>query len=156
MQKAIFGAGCFWGVEVSFRKVKGVIDTKVGYCGGKTDAPTYKDVCTDRTGHAEVVEIQFDPTVVSYENLLELFWNAHNPTTKNRQGPDVGTQYRSVIFYTSPEQKEIAEHSKTALEQSKRFKNPVVTEIVAAKPFYPAEEYHQQYLEKQGKDSCHI
>lgn len=154
--KATFGAGCFWGVEAQFRQVKGVISTAVGYMGGTLDNPTYQDVCTDRTGHAEVVEVDYDPEGVSYEDLLEVFWNHHDPTTLNRQGPDVGTQYRSVIFFHSPEQEAAARASKEELEQSKRFRSPIVTQIVPAKTFWRAEEYHQQYLEKRGLAHCLI
>jgi len=156
MEKATFGAGCFWGVEQAFREVKGVISTKVGYLGGTLKNPTYHDVCTDTTGHAEVVQVEFDPARVSYEQLLDVFWNIHNPTTLNRQGPDVGTQYRSAIFHHSPEQEAAARASKAKLEASGRFKKPVVTEITPASAFYAAEEYHQQYLEKRGIKSCHI
>jgi peptide-methionine (S)-S-oxide reductase len=154
MEKATFGAGCFWGVEATFRKIKGVTATAVGFSGGTLDQPTYKDVCTDKTGHAEVVEIEFDPTLVSYEELLDVFWKHHDPTTLNRQGPDVGTQYRSVIFYHSPEQKAAALASKQALETSHQYKKPIVTQILPASPFWRAEEYHQQYLEKRGLSSC--
>jgi len=155
MQTATFAAGCFWGVEEGFRQIKGVTDTAVGYCGGHTKNPTYREVCTDTTGHAESVEVTFDPSVVSYDELLTAFWNLHNPTTPNRQGPDVGTQYRSVIFYHSPEQKAAAEASKKKLEESGRFKRPIVTEIVESSPFYRAEDYHQRYLEKRGLSQCH-
>lgn len=156
MEKATFGAGCFWGVEATFRGIPGVISTLVGYCGGKTDNPTYKDVCTDTTGHAEVVEITFDPAQLSYEQLLEAFWKLHDPTTPNRQGPDVGSQYRSVIFFHSPAQEAAARAAKQRLDKSGKFRNPVVTQIVPAAPFYKAEEYHQRYLEKRGLASCHI
>jgi peptide-methionine (S)-S-oxide reductase len=156
MEKATFGAGCFWGVEQAFRGVKGVISTKVGYLGGTLDNPTYHDVCTDTTGHAEVVQVEFDPARVSYERLLDVFWNIHDPTTLNRQGPDVGTQYRSAIFHHSPGQEAAARASKAKVEASDRFKKPVVTEITPASEFYAAEEYHQQYLEKRGMKSCHI
>jgi peptide-methionine (S)-S-oxide reductase len=156
MEKATFGAGCFWGVEQAFREVKGVISTKVGYLGGTLNNPTYHDVCTDTTGHAEVVQVEFDQAQVSYEQLLDVFWNVHNPTTLNRQGPDVGTQYRSAIFHHSPAQEAAARVSKAKLEASGRFKKPIVTEITAASEFYAAEEYHQQYLEKRGMKSCHI
>lgn len=148
MEKATFGAGCFWGVEARFRKVKGVIDAIVGYTGGKTKNPTYKDVCTDKTGHAEVVQVTYDPSIVSYEELLEIFWNIHNPTTLNRQGWDIGTQYRSVVFYHSEEQKEKAIKLKEKLDKSGRYKKPIVTEITPASEFYKAEEYHQRYYEK--------
>ena len=153
-QKATFGAGCFWGVEAAFRQTAGVRSTQVGYAGGKVENPSYKEVCTDTTGHAEVVEVTFDPEVVSYHDLLEVFWMNHDPTTLNRQGPDWGTQYRSAIFYHSPEQKAEAERSKEAAQTN--FKKPIVTEITPAPPFWPAEEYHQQYLEKRGLSSCHI
>ncbi len=153
---ATFGAGCFWGVEVAFRQVKGVSDAVVGYLGGTLSNPTYKDVCTGRTGHAEVVQITYDPSQVTYQQLLDVFWLSHNPTTLNRQGPDVGTQYRSAIFYHTAEQQRIAEESKAALAQSGRFSRPVVTEITAASAFYPAEDYHQRYLEKRGLASCHV
>lgn len=153
---ATFGAGCFWGVEEIFRKVPGVVDTKVGYSGGKTDNPTYEQVCSDQTGHVEVVQVTFDSSLVNYDELLKIFWDNHNPTQMNRQGPDVGTQYRSVIFYHTPEQKTIAERSKKLLEQSGKYSALVVTSIEPAQPFYPAEEYHQQYLAKRGAESCHI
>src|SRR5579884_2766532 len=156
IEKATFGAGCFWGVEAAFRQVPGVISTAVGYEGGTLDNPSYQDVCTDRTGHAEVVEVEYDPSKVSYDDLLKVFWENHNPTTRNRQGPDIGTQYRSVIFYHSPEQKKEAEASRDALEKSGKFKSPIVTEIVPAKTFWRAEDYHQQYLEKRGLASCHV
>jgi peptide-methionine (S)-S-oxide reductase len=156
LQKATFGAGCFWGVEETFRQVPGVVDTAVGYEGGTLEQPSYRDVCTDRTGHAEVVEVTYDPAEASYEQLLDVFWNNHNPTQLNRQGPDYGTQYRSVIFYHTPEQREAAEASKAALEQSGKWKRPIVTQIVPAQPFYRAEEYHQQYLAKRGLSNCHI
>jgi peptide-methionine (S)-S-oxide reductase len=156
MEKATFGAGCFWGVEVAFRQVEGVLDAAVGYEGGKTENPTYRDVCTDRTGHAEVVEVTFDPAQVPYDRLLEVFWENHDPTTPNRQGPDVGTQYRSVIFFHTPEQEKAAIASKAKQEASGRFRRPIVTEIVPASSFYRAEEYHQRYLEKKGLATCHI
>lgn len=156
LQKATFGAGCFWGVEEVFRKLPGVIYTRVGYSGGSTENPTYQEVCTDKTGHAEVVEVEFDSDVIPYTELLKVFWENHNPTTLNRQGPDVGTQYRSAIFYHSLEQKEEAEASKNALQQSEKWKKPIVTEITPAQPFYEAEEYHQRYLQKRGMDSCHM
>lgn len=146
---AIFGAGCFWGVESVFRQVKGVVNTTVGYTGGTLKNPTYKDVCTDKTGHAEVVRVEYDPAQVSYEELLNVFWNNHDPTTLNRQGPDTGTQYRSVIFYETPEQKAVALASKEKLDKSGEFKKPVVTEIIPAQDFYKAEEYHQRYYERQ-------
>jgi peptide-methionine (S)-S-oxide reductase len=155
-EKATFGAGCFWGVESTFRNVAGVTDAAVGYAGGKTENPTYEDVCTDETGHAEVVQVEFDPGVVSYEQLLNVFWANHNPTTLNRQGPDVGTQYRSVIFYHTPEQRTTAEASKANLEKSGKFRGPIVTQIEPAPKFYRAEEYHQRYLEKRGQSHCAI
>jgi peptide-methionine (S)-S-oxide reductase len=155
-EKATFGAGCFWGVESTFRNVQGVTDAAVGYAGGTMENPSYEDVCTDQTGHAEVVQVEFDPAVVRYEKLLDVFWASHNPTTMNRQGPDVGTQYRSVIFYHSPEQRTAAEASKAALEKSGKFGNPIVTQIEPAPKFYRAEEYHQRYLEKRGRTHCTI
>jgi peptide-methionine (S)-S-oxide reductase len=155
-EKATFGAGCFWGVEATFRSVPGVTNATVGYTGGTTENPTYEDVCTDETGHAEVVEVEFDPAVVSYDRLLDVFWANHNPTTANRQGPDVGRQYRSVIFFHTPKQREAALQSKTQLENAKRFPRPIVTEIEPAPKFYPAEDYHQRYLEKRGLSHCAI
>ena len=152
---AMFGAGCFWGVEAAFRQLPGVIDAVSGYSGGTLENPTYQQVCTGRTGHAEVVQVTYDPQQVTYGQLLDLFWRMHNPTTLNRQGPDVGTQYRSAIFYTTPEQAQEARESKAALESSGKFNKPIVTQIEAATPFYPAEEYHQRYNEKHGV-SCHI
>ena len=149
-RKATFAAGCFWGVEATFRRVEGVVDTAVGYSGGHLENPTYEDVCTGKTGHAEVVQVIYDPKEVSYERLLEVFWGCHDPTTRNRQGPDVGTQYRSAIFYHTPEQRATAERSKAAQQRSGRFKRPIVTEITPASTFYRAEEYHQRYLEKRG------
>ena len=143
-----FGAGCFWGVEESFKHKKGVIDTTVGYMGGKMKNPTYENVCSGKTGHAEVVQIIYDPAVISFEELLDTFWNIHNPTQSNRQGVDIGYQYRSVIFYYTVEQKKIAEISLMNLEKSGKYKNEIVTEILPASTFYPAEEYHQDYLEK--------
>jgi len=156
MAKATFAAGCFWGVEETFRKLPGVTATAVGYMGGKLANPTYEDVCTDATGHAEVVDVDYDPAKITYEQLLDVFWNNHDPTQLNRQGPDVGKQYRSAVFYQTPEQKAAAEASKAALQASGRFRRPVVTEITAAEPFWRAEEYHQRYLQKRGKDSCHL
>lgn len=153
-ETASFAAGCFWGVEAAFRKVKGVSATAVGYTGGTTENPTYEQVCTDRTGHAETVRVEFDPDQVSYDHLLEVFWNCHDPTTPNRQGPDVGTQYRSAIFFHTPEQETAAKASKAKLAQSGRLSRSIVTEITPAPTFYRAEEYHQRYLEKQGKASC--
>jgi len=156
-EKATFAAGCFWGIEASFREVKGVIKATVGYSGGRTANPTYEKVCTDRTGHAESVLVEFDPSVVSYDQLLESFWSMHNPTTKDRQGPDVGTQYRSAIFYHTPEQRDKAMASKAKQERSERYGGrPIVTEIVPASTFYPAEEYHQRYHEKHGLRGCRI
>lgn len=155
-EKATFGAGCFWGVEATFRAVKGVTSALVGYAGGTTENPTYEDVCSDETGHAEVVEVEFDPAQVSYRELLNVFWTNHDPTTPNRQGPDVGSQYRSVIFYHSPEQKAEAEASKAEMEKSGRFRRPIVTLIEPAPRFYPAEDYHQRYLEKRGMTHCAI
>src|SRR5579859_4535662 len=155
-QTATFGAGCFWGVEAAFRQTPGVLATAVGYAGGKLDNPTYQDVCTDRTGHAEVVQVDYDPAKVSYDDLLKVFWAEHDPTTMNRQGPDVGSQYRSVIFFHTPEQEAAAKASKEKLERSGKYKRPVVTQIVAAPTFYRAEEYHQQYLEKRGLAHCSI
>jgi peptide-methionine (S)-S-oxide reductase len=146
MEKATFGAGCFWGVEEAFRKVEGVVDVAVGYAGGHTENPTYGDVCSGTTGHAEVAEVEYDPSKVSYEKLLEVFWENHDPTTPNRQGPDVGTQYRSAIFFHNPEQEAAARASKE--EAQTRFKDPIVTEITSASEFYRAEEYHQRYFEK--------
>jgi len=156
MAKAIFAAGCFWGVEATFRQLPGVISTRVGYTGGTLSNPTYQDVCTDRTGHAEAVEVEYDPSKLSYEKLLDVFWENHDPTQLNRQGPDWGTQYRSAIFFTSPEQEAAAKASKERLEKSGRYRKPIVTQIVPASTFYEAEDYHQQYLEKRGLASCHI
>jgi peptide-methionine (S)-S-oxide reductase len=155
-EKATFGAGCFWGVEVAFRQVPGVVDATAGYLGGTLPNPTYQDVCTGRTGHAEVVEVTFDPSRVTYEDLLDVFWNSHDPTTLNRQGPDRGTQYRSAIFYHDEPQKAAAEASKERLGATGRFPRPIVTEITPTSTFYRAEEYHQRYLEKRGLASCHI
>ncbi|MDP2206574.1 MAG: peptide-methionine (S)-S-oxide reductase MsrA [Alphaproteobacteria bacterium] len=156
MEKAAFGAGCFWGVEAAFRKMGGVESTAVGYMGGHTDQPTYKAVCTDTTGHAEVVFVEYDPAVVSYAALLDLFWRCHNPTELNRQGPDVGTQYRSAIFTYSAAQQKEAEESRAALTASGKYARPVVTEIAPAATFFIAEDDHQQYLEKRGLASCHL
>jgi peptide-methionine (S)-S-oxide reductase len=155
-QKAIFGAGCFWGVEAAFRNVKGVTNATVGYLGGTLANPTYRDVCTGGTGHAEVVEVEYDPAQVSFEDLLQVFWENHDPTQLNRQGPDTGTQYRSVIFYHTEEQSRAAEKSRRQLDERGRFRRPVVTEISLATTFYPAEDYHQQYLAKRGLTSCHV
>ena len=154
LEKATLGAGCFWGVEATYRRLAGVKETAVGYMGGNLKNPTYKDVCSDSTGHAEVLEVTFDPSVISYHDILEVFWDNHNPTTLNRQGPDVGTQYRSAIFYHSPEQEAEARASRDAAQA--RFPKPIVTEITPATEFWRAEEYHQQYLEKRGLSQCHI
>jgi peptide-methionine (S)-S-oxide reductase len=156
MAKATFGAGCFWGVEAAFRAVAGIDSTRVGYIGGEMKNPTYEDVCTDRTGHAEAVEVEYDPANVSYEDLLRVFWENHDPTQVDRQGPDIGTQYRSAIFFHTPEQEAAALASKQRLEKSGRFRRAIATQIVPAVTFYPAEDYHQQYLEKRGLASCHI
>jgi peptide-methionine (S)-S-oxide reductase len=156
MEKAMFGAGCFWGVEAAFRAVNGVTDAAVGYSGGAIESPTYKAVCTDTTGHAEVVEVTFDPGQVSYEQLLEVFWASHDPTTLNRQGPDCGSQYRSAIYYYNDAQREAAEASKQAMGASGKFPRPIVTEITQAETFWIAEDYHQQYLAKRGQGSCHL
>ena len=156
MAKATFAAGCFWGVEDAFRQLKGVTSTTVGYIGGTTKNPSYKEVCTDRTGHAEAVEVEFDPNQVSYRELLALFFQSHDPTTLNRQGPDFGSQYRSAIFFHDAEQEAEAREAKAALEKSGVFKRPIVTQIVPAPEFYRAEDYHQQYFEKQGIRSCHL
>jgi len=156
VEKATFGAGCFWGVEVAFRRVPGVTEATAGYLGGTTVNPTYKDVCTGRTGHAEVVEVTYDPAKVAYQDLLDVFWASHDPTTLNRQGPDRGTQYRSAIFYHSEAQKAAALASKERWGGSGKFPRPIVTEITPTSAFYRAEEYHQRYLEKQGLASCHI
>jgi len=153
---ATFAAGCFWGVEAAFRKLPGVLDTEVGYTGGTTERPTYKDVCRGDTGHAEAVRVLYDAAQISYEQLLDAFWNMHDPTQVNRQGVDIGTQYRSAIFVHSPEQERAATASKQALQQSGRFKRPVATQIVPAGPFWPAEEYHQRYLEKHRSAACHM
>lgn len=156
MAIATFGAGCFWGVEETFRKIPGVTATAVGYMGGSLPNPTYEQVCTDRTGHAEVVQLEYDPQRVSYEQLLEVFWRMHDPTTLNRQGPDVGTQYRSVIFFHTPEQEAAARASKARADASGRYSRPIVTEITPAGEFYRAEEYHQRYFEKRGGGYCHV
>jgi peptide-methionine (S)-S-oxide reductase len=155
MEKATFAAGCFWGVEDAFRQVKGVTDAAAGYTGGHLDDPTYEDVCGDATGHAEAVQVEFDPAQVSYEDLLALFWRMHDPTTPNRQGPDVGSQYRSAIFFHGPEQERAARASKEKEDRSGRHRRPVVTEIAPASRFWRAEEYHQRYNEKHGR-SCRI
>jgi peptide-methionine (S)-S-oxide reductase len=153
---ATFGAGCFWGVEAAFQRIPGVIGTAVGYSNGHTENPTYKDVCTDETGHAEVVQVTFDPAKVSFAQLLDAFWGMHDPTQVNRQGPDFGKQYRTAIFFHSPAQEAVAKASVAALNASGKFKRPIATEIAAAGKFYRAEEYHQKYLEKRGASSCHI
>lgn len=155
-ERATFGAGCFWGVEVAFRQIRGVKDAAVGYMGGHVEQPTYEQVCTDRTGHAEVVDVEFDPGVISYEELLNVFWESHDPTQVNRQGPDVGRQYRSVIFYHSEAQREAAEASRQRLDESGRLRKPVATTVEPASSFWRAEEYHQRYLEKRGLASCHV
>lgn len=156
MEKATFGAGCFWGVEAVFRCLKGVVSTSVGYSGGMVENPTYEDVCSHKSGHAEVVEVVYDPSEVSYDALLKVFWENHYPTTLNRQGPDVGTQYRSVIFYHNEAQKAAAEISKQNLQNAGKYKKDIVTEITPAAQFFRAEEYHQRYLEKRGLASCKI
>jgi peptide-methionine (S)-S-oxide reductase len=150
MGKATFAAGCFWGVEAAFRKVAGVLDTTVGYTGGALEGPTYEDVCTGKTGHAEAVQVEYDSDQVTYEQLLDVFWNIHDPTTQDRQGPDIGSQYRSAIYYYTEGQEETAKQSKEKLERSGHYWNPVVTEIAPATEFYAAEEYHQKYYEKRG------
>lgn len=155
-RKATFGAGCFWGVEAAFRRLPGVTATRVGYAGGSTERPTYRDVCSDRTGHAEVVEVAYDPSRVGYDDLLTVFWENHDPTQLNRQGPDVGSQYRSVIFFHDAEQEAAASASRERLERDGRYRRPIVTQIVVAPTFYEAEDYHQQYLEKRGLATCHI
>ncbi len=154
MAKATFGAGCFWGVEAAFRQVTGVTSAAVGYLGGTLKNPTYHDVCTGKTGHAEVVQLEYDPSQVSYDELLNVFWSLHDPTTLNRQGPDVGTQYRSAIFFHNAEQEAVAKASKEKLQSSGRYKRDIVTEMTPASEFYRAEEYHQQYIEKRGQASC--
>jgi len=156
MEHATFAAGCFWGVEAAFQKIPGVKKTIVGYMGGTTRNPTYEQVCTNKTGHAEVVHIEFDPAIVTYEKLLDVFWQIHDPTQKNRQGPDIGTQYRSAIFYETPLQKNLAMDSKKNMEKTLGPMGGLATEIVAASAFYPAEEYHQQYFQKKGITGCHI
>jgi len=156
METATFGAGCFWGVEETFRQIPGVLDTAVGYLGGHTANPTYQDVCTDETGHAEVVQVSYDPAKVSYDQLLNTFWESHDPTTMNRQGPDIGTQYRSAIFFHSQDQERLARASKEKMQLSGKFRRPIVTEITPASSFYRAEDYHQKYLAKRGLSHCHI
>jgi peptide-methionine (S)-S-oxide reductase len=155
-EKATFAAGCFWGVEETFRQVPGVVDTAVGFMGGTTESPSYREVCTGRTGHAEVVDLVFDPEKVAYDALLDAFWGCHDPTTKDRQGPDVGTQYRSAVFFHTPAQEAAARASKERLDAAGRFRRPIVTEIVPAGPFWRAEEYHQRYLEKRGEAACRL
>jgi peptide-methionine (S)-S-oxide reductase len=154
--KATFGAGCFWGVEAAFQQLPGVTATTVGYEGGDLESPTYEDVCSGRTGHAEVVQVEYDPLQVPYETLLDTFWEIHNPTTLNRQGPDIGSQYRSVIFFHNHEQEAAALDSKQRLEASGRYARPIVTQIMPTVEFWRAEEYHQQYLQKRGQASCHL
>ena len=156
MEKATFAAGCFWGVEAAFRGLPGVADTSVGYTGGQRVSPSYQEVCTGKTGHAESVEIAFDPKKVSYDQLLEMFWEIHDPTTINRQGPDVGHQYRSAIFFHTPEQERAARASRDRHDRSGQFDGPIVTEILPAGPFFKAEEYHQQYLAKRGMVECAV
>lgn len=156
MEKATFGAGCFWGVESFFRQVPGVTDAICGYAGGCMKNPTYRDVCSDQTGHAEVVEVTYDPATVSYEKLVDVFFQNHDPTTPNRQGPDVGTQYRSVIFTHNDEQEKVARQKKATLDKSGKFKRPIVTTVEPVPAFWPAEDYHQRYFEKNGLPSCHV
>lgn len=156
MEKATFAAGCFWGVEAAFRKIKGVVSTRVGYTGGRTRNPTYEQVCSSNTGHAEAVEVTYDPSQLSYEELLETFWRTHDPTTLNRQGPDVGSQYRSAIFYHDAQQEAAARASLENQQKSRGHGRPIVTQIVAASEFYPAEDYHQQYYEKRGISGCRL
>ncbi len=156
MEKATFGAGCFWGVEAAFRKLNGVVDTKVGFMGGSIENPSYDQVCTNSTGHAEVVQVLFDDKRITYEELLAVFWRIHDPTQVNRQGLDVGSQYRSVIFYHTDDQHKTAVKSKQHMQDSLKYKPPVATEIVPAGEFYPAEEYHQRYFEKQGTAGCQL
>lgn len=156
METAIFAAGCFWGVEAAFRELEGVVSTRVGYSGGSSDNPTYRDVCSGRTGHAESVEVTFDPAKISYDKLLDVFWEIHNPTTLNRQGPDVGEQYRSVIFFRNAEQEASARASKEKLSLSGKYSREIVTEITPASTFWEAEEYHQQYFEKTGVSHCRV
>lgn len=156
MEKATFAAGCFWGVEEAFRQLPGVISTSVGYTGGKTQNPTYKEVCTGRTGHAEAVQVEYDPDKVTYDQLLNVFWENHDPTTLNRQGPDVGEQYRSAIFFHDAGQEAAAKDSKERLEAERKFRRPIVTEIKPTPDYFRAEDYHQQYLEKRGMAHCSI
>ena len=154
--KATFGAGCFWGVEMSFRRLDGVTDAAVGYAGGHTENPTYQDICLHGTGHAEVVEVEYEPAVISYESLLDAFFEMHDPTQLNRQGPDIGDQYRSVVFFHSPEQRQIAEKTKAELNASGRFARPIATLIESTPTFWRAEEYHQRYIEKRGGGGCAV
>jgi len=156
MATAIFASGCFWGVEETYRTLNGVTKTTVGYTGGWKDNPTYEDVCTDETGHAEAVKIEYDPEIISYEELLDIFWESHDPTQLNRQGPDYGTQYRTAIFYATPMQKNLAHESKLKIEESRRYPKPIVTEILPVGKFWDAEEYHQQYFAKRGGGACHF
>ena len=156
LEIAIFGAGCFWGIEAEFRKKEGVLNTSVGYSGGTTKNPTYQDVCSGATGHAEVVRIEFDPVKITYEEMLNIFWSIHNPTTLDRQGPDIGSQYRSVIFYFNEDQKEKALESINELKKENKYKDSIVTEIIPAREYYKAEDYHQQYFEKRGMVTCRI
>ena len=155
-KKATFGAGCFWGIEAAFRPVPGVTSTQVGYMGGTRDQPSYRQVCTGRTGHAEVVQVTYDPERLSYDDMLAVLWDNHDPTTRDRQGPDVGTQYRSAVFFHDDDQKGVARRSIEDLEASGRFRRPIVTEVTPATTFWPAEDYHQQYLEKRGLSTCRI
>ncbi len=155
-EKAVFAAGCFWGVEKVFSALPGVLSTQVGYTGGTVKNPTYEQVCAGRTGHAEAIEIEYDPSKIRYEELLEAFFRHHDPTTMDRQGNDIGTQYRSAIFYHSPEQKEASEHAIDALKRAKLFRGPIVTKVSRASDFYPAEEYHQKYLKKNPLGYCHL
>lgn len=155
LEEAMFGAGCFWGIQYNFDKLEGVLETRVGYSGGHTESPSYKDVCSDTTGHAEVVHLKFDPDKISYESILKAFWEMHDPTTLNRQGPDVGSQYRSIIFYYDDIQKRLAEESKESLDKSGKYSNKIITEISKAGDFWLAEEYHQKYFEKTGLKICH-
>jgi peptide-methionine (S)-S-oxide reductase len=156
MEKATFGGGCFWGIEAAFSRIPGVVSATSGYMGGKTENPSYSQVCSDTTGHAEVVQVEFDPEKVSYEKLLEAFFQMHDPTQVNRQGPDVGSQYRSIIFYHTPEQEQTINQTFQRLQESKKFSRPIATEVAPAPTFWPAEEYHQKYLERRGLASCHI
>ncbi len=153
---ATFGAGCFWGIEAAYRQIPGVVSTAVGYMGGTRDEPTYRQVCSGRTGHAEVVQVTYDPERLSYDDVLAVFWDNHDPTTKDRQGPDVGTQYRSAVYVHDESQEKAARRSIEELESSGRFRRPVVTEVTSASTFWPAEDYHQQYLEKRGLSTCRI